>query len=144
MQKLFVPLALALTLTVGCATAEQQVSSDRSAERSQATARAPYQNVSVDEARRLVVDNPNLTVLDVREPHEFAEGHIPGARNVPLGQLDTWAPTLDASKPYLVVCRSGARSAQASAQLAERQFKGITNMTGGMLDWQRQNYPMGH
>ncbi|MFN3429305.1 MAG: rhodanese-like domain-containing protein [Candidatus Sericytochromatia bacterium] len=140
MHPFILSLTLGLALTAGCAATEQQAA-DRPADQPRAAANAPYQNVSVEEARRLVEANPGLTVLDVREPHEFAEGHVPGARNLPLGQLDTWAPTLDATKPYLVVCRSGARSAQASAQLAERQFKGITNMTGGMLDWQGRNYP---
>jgi rhodanese-related sulfurtransferase len=140
MHPIILPLALGLALTAGCAATEQQAA-ERHAEQSRAAVNAPYQNVSVEETQRLIEATPGLTVLDVREPHEFAEGHIPGARNLPLGQLDTWAPMLDAAKPYLVVCRSGARSAKASAQLAERRFKGITNMTGGMLDWQGRNYP---
>lgn len=140
MRHFVLPLALALALTAGCAATERDAAS-RSEEGAQSAAQAPYQNVSVAEAQRLVAADPGLAVLDVREPHEFAAGHIPGARNLPLGQLDTWAPTLDASKPYLVVCHSGARSARASEQLAARQFKGVTNMTGGMRDWQREGHP---
>lgn len=140
MRHFVLPLALALALTAGCAATERDAAS-RADGGSQAAAQAPYRNVTVAEAQRQVAADPGLAVLDVREPHEFAAGHIPGARNLPLGQLDTWAPTLDATKPYVVVCHSGARSARASEQLAARQFKGITNMTGGMSDWQRQGHP---
>lgn len=141
MHMIIVPLALSLALTIGCAAPERQAAIEQAGQQAEASSSNGYRNVPVEAARQLVDVTPGLIVLDVREPHEFAEGHIPGARNLPLGHLDAWAPTLDASKSYLVVCRSGARSTRASEQLAGRQFKGITNMTGGMLDWQRQGHP---
>ncbi|MER1987191.1 MAG: rhodanese-like domain-containing protein [Solibacillus sp.] len=75
-----------------------------------------------------------LNLIDVREVGEVAEGHIPGAVNIPLGLLEFRMHELDKNKPYIMVCRSGGRSGQATAFL-EAQGYDVTNMTGGMLEW---------
>ena len=66
-------------------------------------------------------------VLDVRSPAEFAAGARPGSLNIPLGELDARAGELDASKPVIVCCASGTRSAMAAAVLARRGFKEVVN-----------------
>ncbi|WP_371573986.1 rhodanese-like domain-containing protein [Streptomyces sp. NBC_01314] len=88
--------------------------------------------LGVDQARARLSE---LTVVDVRTPGEYASGHVPGALNVPLDQLERALPTLKGSDAeLLVVCRSGVRSQKACALLAEH---GVTaaDLTGGTNAW---------
>ncbi|MEQ6902964.1 rhodanese-like domain-containing protein [Nocardioides sp. YIM 152588] len=84
-----------------------------------------------------------LAVLDVREDHEWAAGHIDGALHIPLmdlpARLDEVA-ALDAVQT-LVVCKVGGRSAQATAYLAHQGYEAV-NLAGGMLDWHAAGRPM--
>jgi len=75
-------------------------------------------------------------IVDVREPWEFAQGHIPEALSIPLGQLNTQLAQLDASQPVAVVCASGNRSQSAAALLGQKGFKKIYNLQNGMYGWQ--------
>lgn len=93
-----------------------------------------YRNVSADDAKKLI-DNKEVVVLDVRTPEEFKDGHIPDALLIPLQELEDRLDELDKSEAYLVVCRSGNRSVQASEILTSNHFKSIYNMTGGMNSW---------
>lgn len=93
-----------------------------------------YTDVSVDEAKEMI-DNGEVEVIDVRTPEEFAAGHIPGAKLVPLQVLESMQSELNKEQKYVVVCRSGNRSTEASGILAENSFKNIYNMTGGMNEW---------
>lgn len=92
-----------------------------------------YDTITTAElAQKLQAGQPEL--LDVREPDEFAAGHIPEARNLPLSQLVAAQDTLDPSQHYYLICRSGNRSANACAYLSQKGFQ-VTNVAGGMLDW---------
>jgi rhodanese-related sulfurtransferase len=93
-----------------------------------------YRNVSSEEAKQLI-DNKDVVVLDVRTPEEYQEGHIPNAILIPLQELENKLNELDKKEHYLVVCRSGNRSAQASEVLTSNSFANIYNMTGGMNNW---------
>ena len=66
-------------------------------------------------------------VVDVRSPAEFAAGSRPGSLNIPLGELQKRAGELDASKPVIVCCASGTRSAMAAGILKSRGFKEVVN-----------------
>lgn len=66
-------------------------------------------------------------VVDVRGPDEYAAGARPGSLNIPLGELEGRVKELDASKPVVVCCASGTRSALASGILARRGFKEVVN-----------------
>jgi rhodanese-related sulfurtransferase len=81
-----------------------------------------------------------VAVVDVREPDEFdgALGHIVGAKLLPLGSLLEKIDTLPKEKPIVVVCRSGARSAQATVMLRNKGFTRVANLAGGMLRWRAQ------
>ena len=75
-----------------------------------------------------------LNLIDVREVDEVQAGHIPGITHIPLGLLEFKMNELDKNKPYIMICRSGGRSGQATMFL-ESQGYNVTNMTGGMLEW---------
>jgi thiosulfate/3-mercaptopyruvate sulfurtransferase len=81
-------------------------------------------------------------VLDVREPHEYAVGHIPGAANVPLGRFlepgGVNGMNLNPDQEIGVHCRSGARSAAAFWVLKDRGFK-AKNYLGSMLEWEGES-----
>jgi glyoxylase-like metal-dependent hydrolase (beta-lactamase superfamily II)/rhodanese-related sulfurtransferase len=81
-----------------------------------------------------------VQIVDVREPDEFTGslGHVPGARLVPLGSLEARAGELSKERPIVTVCRSGARSAQATVLLARAGFVNVANLAGGMLRWHAQ------
>ena len=93
-----------------------------------------YRNVSSDEAKKLI-DNKEVVVLDVRTPEEFQSGHIPDATLIPVQELEARLNELKKNDPYLVVCRSGNRSVEASEILTSKGFKKIFNMTEGMNAW---------
>ena len=99
-----------------------------------------YRNVSVTDLKAAV--EGGAAVLDVRTAAEFAEGHIAGATNIPLDGLGALTGDLDPGQPLYVICRSGSRSAQASAQLVKAGFRDIRNVTGGMNEWQAAGYPV--
>ncbi len=75
-----------------------------------------------------------LHLIDVREADEVAEGMIPGAVHIPLGEIAARASELDSSTPYIMICRSGGRSGRATEYLTAEGYD-VTNMVGGMLDW---------
>ncbi len=71
--------------------------------------------------------------VDVREPDEVVAGTLPGARNIPLGDLESRVTELDPSRRVVVLCRSGGRSTQAAEFLASCGFVDVVNLAGGML-----------
>jgi sulfur dioxygenase len=85
-----------------------------------------------------------VQVVDVREPDEFDGplGHIEGAVLVPLGNLSRELSGLKKDTPIVTVCRSGARSAQATVILGKAGFAEVANLAGGMLRWRAQRYPV--
>ena len=86
----------------------------------------------------------DVQIVDVREPDEFDGplGHVPGARLLPLGGLVASANQLSKDKPIVTVCRSGARSAQATVLLGKAGFDKVANLSGGMLRWRAQRFPV--
>jgi rhodanese-related sulfurtransferase/rubrerythrin len=78
----------------------------------------------------------DYTLLDVRQPEEYTEGHLPGSVLIPLGQLHQRLDEIDRSKPAIVYCRSGVRSANGTGVLLNAGFSEVQNMEGGMLAWE--------
>ena len=85
-----------------------------------------------------------IQLLDVREPQEFSDalGHIPGALLLPLQELAQRVGELDRERPLVAICRSGARSAQATVLLRKAGFSQVANLTGGMLRWRAEQLPV--
>lgn len=85
-----------------------------------------------------------LTIIDVRSPGEYASGHIPGAHNIPLDQLDRALPALRAAAEHgelVVVCASGNRSQSACEQLTAAGITALT-LTGGTSAWTQGGHPL--
>jgi glyoxylase-like metal-dependent hydrolase (beta-lactamase superfamily II)/rhodanese-related sulfurtransferase len=78
-----------------------------------------------------------VQLVDVREAAEFSGplGHIQGARLIPIGELEARLGELERDQPIVTVCRSGARSAQATVILQKAGFERVANLSGGMLRW---------
>lgn len=81
-------------------------------------------------------------IVDVREPSEWREGHIPGAVHIPLGSLGRRYEELDVSQEIIAVCRSGSRSVSAVMILQQKGFSQVSSMSGGMILWMRQRFPV--
>lgn len=99
------------------------------------TDRLPLE-ISAAEAAKL--DQNEWFFLDVREPEEWEQGHIPYAVLIPLGELPSRLSEVPKDKNVIVVCRSGNRSAVGRDQLLEAGFDSVTSMAGGMKEWQAQ------
>lgn len=97
-------------------------------------AQPTYESVSSENAKELI-DEQKVEVVDVRTEEEFNQGHIPGAKLIPLDQLDNHIDELEKEQSYLIVCRSGNRSTQASEQLVDNGFTHIYNLKNGMSGW---------
>ena len=103
-----------------------------------------FESVSPKVAYEMIENNDdnNLTVLDVRTPEEFKkDGHIAGAKLIPVGQLTKNLDMLKKSKQVLVYCRSGSRSVYASRVLESNGFVPI-NMNGGINAWKSEKLPL--
>ena len=116
-----------------------------------AAAKKRIREITAADAADAVKKNPKTLILDVREPGEWAEGHIPGALHVPRGMLEAKAdleyanrePRLqDRSVSIIVHCASGARSAMAADVLQEMGFSDVKSMAGGIVAWKEKGLPI--
>ncbi|MGH1493163.1 MAG: rhodanese-like domain-containing protein [Acidimicrobiales bacterium] len=88
---------------------------------------------SVNDYVAAVGDDGQL--IDVREPHEVAGGTLPGAVNIPLGELPTRVDELDRNRRVVLLCKVGGRSAHAAEYLTSLGFDDVVNLAGGILDF---------
>jgi rhodanese-related sulfurtransferase len=86
------------------------------------------------QVEELLKQGENVSIIDVREAEEVAHGKIPGARHIPLGQLESRLNEIEKDKEHIIVCRSGNRSGMACEFLASQGYD-VVNMVGGMLEW---------
>lgn len=100
------------------------------------SARPTVQQLSVSELPQ------NVFILDVREPWEYAQGHVPESALIPLGQLASRLAELPQDRPIYVICRSGNRSQQAAELLVASGFSEVYNVQGGMLAYERAGLPI--
>ena len=121
--KRLLPFVLSLMLLSSCGNAGSSSSG--------------YRQISMDEAVKMMRDEKDYIILDVRRPDEFAEGHIPGAINVPNEEIGTTeiAELPDKSQLILVYCRSGRRSKEAAGKLVKLGYTNIVEF-GGIQDYE--------
>ena len=81
-------------------------------------------------------------LVDVREPVEHAEEHLPQAALIPLGELEKRCGEIDRAKPLVVMCRAGSRGAKAAATLEAHGFTGVRNLEGGIMGWKAAGQPV--
>ncbi|MEU8041048.1 rhodanese-like domain-containing protein [Streptosporangium sp. NPDC049078] len=100
-------------------------------------------SLDVSAARALIAADPDVLVVDVRTPGEYATCHIPGAVNLPLDQIDAHLNRIvaDAGGQLLLVCQVGGRAAQARARLTGAGLEGSTILAGGMNAWNAAGGP---
>ena len=86
---------------------------------------------------------PEVQLIDVRTPEEFSQGHLENAKNINImaEDFDAQVASLDKSKPVMVYCKSGGRSARASERLKELGFTTITDLEAGITNWNSENKP---
>ncbi len=97
-----------------------------------------YQDIFVGELELWRAKGAQL--IDVRETFEFARGHIPGAQNIPLGQIADIAPTLAGA--VVLICASGNRSSHAAQYLATFGKTEIANLAGGTFGYAQSGLPL--
>ena len=112
-------------------------------------AQKQIKTIGMEEYRKVVANPGEALIIDVREPQEFAAGHVPGAVNIPRGLLEfkIWTQVgfpdhLDTNKPVYLQCQSGNRASLAAQSLAELGFTHTTAVVMGLDDWQKAGHPL--
>ncbi len=146
LRRVPLPMSGVLLVAFGALT---QASDVKTSDDLVAEAKATITEISVPAASAL--DQDDAIVIDVREPAEFADGHVPGAINIPRGLLEfrigRIEPFEDLSaaeqraQPIVLYCRSGGRSALAAATLGEMGFADVKSIQGGYKAWQAAALP---
>ena len=126
MKKLIASFA-ALILLAGCSS----------------TGSATTVNLNVSEFSQKITE-PDVIILDVRTPEEFASGHIEGALNIDFnsGNFANEITRLNPSENYAIYCRSGSRSGQAASIMHKAGFHDVSNLNGGVIDWTNAGLPL--
>ena len=85
-------------------------------------------------------ESKKFRIIDVREPQEIAQGSIPGAEPMPMSVLGSRLGELDQQEQLVFICRSGARSGQVCAHLAQNGFENAFNLRGGVIGWAQSGF----
>lgn len=130
----------------------QKTDQQLSASQMVAQARTTIPEITIAQAREELDQGQARLLLDVREPAEWEQGHIPGALLAPRGMLEWYAdPTTPYAKAELttkrdgriiVACASGGRSALATETLKKMGYPNVVNMAGGFNEWSKQGFPV--
>ena len=83
-----------------------------------------------------------MQIVDVREPEEWAEGHMAGSVLMPMGELGSRVRELDPDDPVVTVCRSGLRSLYSAEELIYAGFRDVRSLTGGLIAWVEAGQPL--
>ena len=91
-----------------------------------------------------LMNREKAVVIDVCSPEEFAQGHVIGAKNLPLGDLEAKLAQVVKNKatPVVMVCQVGARSARAAATAQKLGYENVQSLAGGLKAWQAANMPV--
>jgi rhodanese-related sulfurtransferase len=98
------------------------------------TKQKAWKDIDTNQIKELL-NNKGIELIDVREVDEYQSGHIPGVKNIPLSEFTGRTNEIDADKEVVCICRSGNRSEKACEYLSTVGYKKLSNMVGGMKDW---------
>ncbi len=90
----------------------------------------------------LARENGHVQVVDVRSEDEYAAGHLPGARHIPLGRLESRLSGIDLSRPVVLACETGSRSSIGCSLLQARGATAVRNLEGGFTGWAAEGLPV--
>ncbi len=118
---------------------------DRTPEQLVREAKATIREVSVGDVRKMLDAKESVILLDVRDKHEFDEGHIPGAVNISRGSLEfkVGLQIADKNARIIVYCGTDRRSPLATRTLNDLGYMNAVNMVGGLTAWKEAGYPVG-
>lgn len=101
------------------------------------------QEIDVTELAKLKEKNSSVRVIDIRQPAELNSGIIPGAEALPMHTIPLRLDELKRDETLIMVCRSGARSAQACMFLQQQGYENVFNLRGGMMAWASSGLEVG-
>ena len=133
------PLVLLAVVLAGCSAAPATAPKASPVAPARTLNLAPDIDVATAESLR---GQPDVVMLDVRTPEEYAQGHIPGVVPIPLDQVPSRLAEIPKDKTVIVTCRSGNRSNQAAQLLRQRGYDKVHNMLGGIVEWEKAGYPV--
>ena len=102
----------------------------------------PVPTVSVQQLEERLRTDTSTFVLDVREPWEFARGHVPNAQLIPLGELERRVGEIPRDRSVFAICQSGQRSHAAAAYLLQLGYSDVSNVDGGTAAWVERGFPV--
>jgi|SRR4051812_26576328 molybdopterin/thiamine biosynthesis adenylyltransferase/rhodanese-related sulfurtransferase len=107
-----------------------------------AAVKSEITEISAQEAAARVAEQPGPVLIDVRERDEYEQGYIPGALHIPRGNLESRIDNAvgDRSRPVIIYCAAGNRSAYAAKTLAELGFEDVASVRGGFADWKQNGH----
>ena len=103
--------------------------------------REPFSRITVQEAQEMM-GRDDVVVIDVREPHEYAGGHVPDAKLIPVNSVYARREELPKDKDIIMVCQVGQRSALASEMAAAAGLTRLFNLEGGTDAWVKAGNPV--
>ena len=141
MKKLWILCCAMASLASGCRNPDRPASGTPPASE---PPQPLVQNLDAAASQRLLHEHPEVRVLDVRTPEEFAAGHLAGAYNIDYYNPNFREKTalLDKTKPYLIHCATGRRSALARDVLRSLNFPTLYHLEGGFKAWEKAGYPV--
>jgi rhodanese-related sulfurtransferase len=89
-----------------------------------------------------IKDDPEVVLIDVREPEEYAAGHIPDVTLMPMGEVPERLNDIPTDKTVIAYCRSGNRSGQVMQFLQQHGYENVHNMEGGIIAWEQAGLPV--
>ena len=92
-----------------------------------------YKVISANDAHQMMEDDDKVVLIDVRETNEYAESHILGSKNIPLGEINNI--DLDKDTTIILYCLSGVRSQKAAESLISMGYTSVYSIDGGIINW---------
>jgi len=102
----------------------------------------PITDITIDDYQTQFTDATQYQLVDVREEDEYAEGHLPGAINIPLSDFQSRIDEISEDSPVVLVCAKGGRSSMAADQVAGQGYENVYNLLGGTMEWMNKGLPI--